>query len=403
MNSPTLGESGTLGQELALGLAYAWQSHFADAADHFARARDEIAPTHSQLITALDAFVQSHARYWEAEQALHEASVQFSGAAAEQQLRLEELQRVLATLGTETESRPRPTLADRQARRTEAEWERHEAIPHAPLPSLAITCFGRFLVRRGGAPLALCQNRNGQAILRFLVTQPDHRATIDILLDALWPDDDPDTARHKLYVAISALRRALNGDYVREKGMGYLLCENGAYQLNPAVRIEIDADAFMEQYRAGQRAGGAAAVPHFEAACRLYTGPYLTEDLYADWSVIRREQLAQAYLTMCAALAGRYLDDGALDEAARWANATLAENRCDEVAYRQLMCAYARQGRRSEALRLYQRCERVLEAELGVEPMPATRDLFERILQGAPVSPPVDAGLDHTDSAAASA
>jgi len=66
--------------------------------------------------------------------------------------------------------------------------------------------------------------------------------------------------------------------------------------------------------------------------------------------------------------------------AMRWIGAILKENRCDEVAHQQLMRAYAAQGRRSEALRQYQLCARILVEELGVQPMPETISLFQAIL-----------------------
>src|SRR5947209_2642419 len=223
-------ESGTLRQELELGLACAWQAHYADAASHFAQARDQIPATHPYVVTALDAFVQSHARYWQAERALHEASQSFTTATAEQQTLLEDLQRILNAAGGEMESVHETSSAAEQPRTSADEWSGHAPDEDATLPPLSITCFGSFEVRRSGRPIVLCQNRNGQAILRYLVAAPRHRETMDVLVEALWPEESPDVARHKLHVAISALRRALNGDYARRKTMGYLLCENGAYQ-----------------------------------------------------------------------------------------------------------------------------------------------------------------------------
>src|SRR5262249_30770891 len=133
----------------------------------------------------------------------------------------------------------------------------------------------------------------------------------------------------------------LNTPYVNQKGTGYLVCDNGVYALNPAVPIYTDVDDFTAAYQAGQRAVPDATIKHYEAACRLYTGTFLVEDLYADWSQIRREQLVQLYLTMCADLAEYCLANGRYDAAIGWASSVVQENRCDESAYRQLMIAYA--------------------------------------------------------------
>ena len=58
----------------------------------------------------------------------------------------------------------------------------------------------------------------------------------------------------------------------------------------------------------------------------------------------------------------------------------LTENRCDETAYRQLMQAYAAQGRRSEALRQFQHCKQILHEELGISPTPETTHVYHSIL-----------------------
>jgi DNA-binding SARP family transcriptional activator len=190
----------------------------------------------------------------------------------------------------------------------------------APLPPLAITCFRGFEVRRSGTKVELCHNRHGQMILRYLTAHPRHRETIDTLIEVLWPDD-PEIPRRRLYVALSALRCSLNSGYASQSGAGYVLCDGGVYQLNPAIPIHIDAEEFAALYRAGQQVSGDAAISHFEEACRLYRGPFLPEDLYADWSLIQREHLTQIHLTICHTLwgAGTWIavDPGAGDRASR--------------------------------------------------------------------------------------
>jgi DNA-binding SARP family transcriptional activator len=209
-------------------------------------------------------------------------------------------------------------------------------------------------------------------------------------------------ARHKLHVAASALRGALqrgvrrreeartstnepragrHGQWNHGKSAGYLIFRNGGYELDP-TSVRVDVDEFERLFTDGQAAGGAAAIPSYQAACRLYSGTFLPEDLYADWSFMRREQLAQRHVTMCSALAAHELAAGHYAAAVQWATAMLEEDRCNESAYRQLMRAYAAEGRRGEALRQYQRCEQVLQAELGVSPMPETTAVFYALLKG---------------------
>ncbi len=207
----------------------------------------------------------------------------------------------------------------------------------------------------------------------------------DTLMALLWPEDEPEVAHHKVQVAISALRRSLNNGYASDTGGGYILCKNGVYRLNPAVPTRTDVDEFLAFYQAGrQQKSISAAVVHYEAACHLYKGAFLIEDLYVDWPIMQREQLNQAYVAMCGALSEHYLEVGSYEDAAKWASAILKENHCDEVAHRQLMRINIAAGRRCEALRQYQRCERILAEELNVSPMSETVSLFHTILSNEP-------------------
>jgi LuxR family maltose regulon positive regulatory protein len=59
--------------------------------------------------------------------------------------------------------------------------------------------------------------------------------------------------------------------------------------------------------------------------------------------------------------------------------AILARDNCWEAAYRLLMQIHAAQGNRALVQGTYQHCTATLQEELGVEPSPSTRALFERL------------------------
>ena len=89
---------------------------------------------------------------------------------------------------------------------------------------------------------------------------------------------------------------------------------------------------------------------------------------------------------MCKTLTDHYLKVKSYEDAERWATTLLKENRCDEAAHRQLIQVYAAQGRRSEALQQYQRCERILREELAVQPLPETVHVVQMMLKSDPSS-----------------
>jgi DNA-binding SARP family transcriptional activator len=143
--------------------------------------------------------------------------------------------------------------------------------------------------------------------------------------------------------------------------------------------IQTDVDEFLRCYRAGIQASQEQAAL-YERACRLYTGPFLPEDIYADWSFLQRERLNQIYLTMCRTLTDYSLKTKHYEDAAHWATAILKVNRSDEAAHLQLIRVYAAQGLRSEAFQQYRRCECILREELGVTPLPETTREFQKVL-----------------------
>jgi peptide/nickel transport system substrate-binding protein len=92
------------------------------------------------------------------------------------------------------------------------------------------------------------------------------------------------------------------------------------------------------------------------------------------------------------ALADACLRTGAGGEAVSWAQQAIELEPFRETGYRLLMEAHAADGNRAEALRVYERCRRLLADELGAYPSPETESVYQRLLQGppAPKRPPPD-------------
>ncbi len=381
-------ENSSLIFTLECGLHYIQQECYAEGIALLTQAREQLSPNQVHLSAALDAIIQGHTVYWQAQQALHHASQRFAEAVNSQQTHLATLHNLLAALVEDKEAASQnhtATVAQSPQNPQQSQVQK-PVVDDQLLPALYVTCFGHFEVRRSGRPITLCSNRCGQCILRFLVAKQQHYATSDTLLTLLWPEDQPEAALNKLHIAISALRRSLNHGYSCGLGCGYIVCKNRIYYLNPTVAIRTDVDEFLHYYHAGQQASE-ERIALYEKACSLYTGPFLSEDIYADWSSPQREELNRIYLTMCNALAEHYIQHKQYEDATKWTAAILKENRCDEAAHRQLMQIYAAQGRRSEALQQYQRCKLVLHEELGVQPLPETAQLFQTLLADEPSSP----------------
>lgn len=385
---------------LVQALEYLIAGQHAEGVTLLLQAQAELPPALMHLAPMIQAITRGQRERNQAQEELLAASRHFATVESEQQTRFLRLEHLLLQQEREEPARapiqsitrlhavpgkPGQQRAEPEAAQGEGPAPARLFIQQKPredeqLPPLYIICFGRFQVLRDSQPLTLCQNRNGQAILRYLVAQANQRATIDALMETFWPDDGPETARRKLQVAVSALRRTLNQGYDCGPGGGYILCKEQYYHINPSLSVTSDVAEFLALYERGRRSEPQAALQYYEQACRLYSGACFVEDIYSNWSCRRREQCSSAHATMCQFLAEAALTIQNYDEAIHRANLMLAENRCDETAYRLLMQVYAAQGRRSEVIRQYQRCEQELQEELGIAPMSETTQLFHALL-----------------------
>jgi DNA-binding SARP family transcriptional activator len=66
-------------------------------------------------------------------------------------------------------------------------------------------------------------------------------------------------------------------------------------------------------------------------------------------------------------------------ESIRFAQKALLIDHAWEDAYRVQMEAYLQKGNRPMAIKTYQQCEKVLEEEFGIEPLPETQQLLRKI------------------------
>src|SRR5262249_21000208 len=117
----------------------------------------------------------------------------------------------------------------------------------------------------------------------------------------------------------------------------------------------------------------------FEAVISLYHGEFLADDPYEQWGVVIREHLRLCYLDALDKLGQLLLAGGDYSGCVEACLKLLACDSCREDASRRLMRCYSRLGQPQLALRQYHSCVATLRRELGLMPMAATTELFERI------------------------
>lgn len=121
------------------------------------------------------------------------------------------------------------------------------------------------------------------------------------------------------------------------------------------------------------------AATEYDRAVRLYRGDYLVEDLYEDWTMVERERLINAYVSVSTRLAGHHADTARYEEGVRACYRILEKEPCHEGAYRLLMECYVGLGLPTLAGRQYRLCEETLRRKRGMSPSSETETLYRRI------------------------
>jgi YVTN family beta-propeller protein len=258
---------------------------------------------------------------------------------------------------------------------------------------LKIFLVGRVALEADGLAVldARLPGRQGRLLFAYLAVQPGRPVPRDELAAALWGEAPPATWDKALTVLVSKLRSVLTDAGL--DGAHALTAAFGCYRLELPAGTWIDAvaadDAAGEAERALAAGDPAAAKTAALLAESLTRRAFLPGDNGA-WVEDKRRELADARSRAVTALAGACLRTGAAGEAASWAEQAIGLEPFRETGYRLLMEAHAAGGNRAEALRVYERCRRLLADELGAYPSPETESVYQRLLQAppAPQSPP---------------
>lgn len=200
----------------------------------------------------------------------------------------------------------------------------------------------------------------------------------DQVIEALWPEVSPAKGNSLFHSTVYRLRRALFKDI--------LLHEHGVYSINPKCRYRYDVEEFRQLAKLG-RGDDEAAYLARERALEIYRSPFLQacED---EWCLEIRQSLQEEFLNLLLRQAHYLAKKGHWAEAESLYVRALSVDSYDERAHRGIMWCRAENNDRSGAIRQFRECVRILRTELGVEPSPETRALYEAIVAGAPVSLP---------------
>ncbi|WP_326948303.1 tetratricopeptide repeat protein [Amycolatopsis sp. NBC_01307] len=217
-----------------------------------------------------------------------------------------------------------------------------------------------------------------QTVLATLLVDANRVVSLDQLIEAIWYDDPPATARTQVQICVSRLRRALadavGPDTLVTRGPGYeLLVADG--QLDARTFADL-VSAAAEQTRAGALEDASRLL---DAALALWRGPALSGTgsrlLEAKASHLEEQRLnaLEAHFDLGLRLGRHHQLIGELAS-------QVTANPLRERLRGRLMLALFRAGRQAEALETYRVGRELLVDQLGLEPGDELRRLESAIL-----------------------
>jgi DNA-binding SARP family transcriptional activator len=243
-----------------------------------------------------------------------------------------------------------------------------------------VHALGRVAIERDGVPLGdeAWPYAKPRELLLYLLAHPEGRTREQIGM-AFWPEVSAAQVTNNFHVTLHHLRRTLgDGAWVRYEKGRYLVI---------ADLVEFDAALFTAEAERGLRLlradpEDARAFDALRSALGRYAGPFLEEESAGDWHLELRDRLARLHEDALLALAEALGVEGKQGEAAALLRQLLVIDPAHEEGARLLMLALARDDRRTEALRVYEKLTESLHVELGAKPTKELRDLAEQIRAG---------------------
>jgi DNA-binding SARP family transcriptional activator len=240
-------------------------------------------------------------------------------------------------------------------------------------PEFDIIILGSLRVRAGGTEIDLGSTKQ-RRLLAMLLMRSNSAVTVSCLIDAVWLDNPPRTARKNLQVYISGLRKIFPGR-ISYSWSGYVF---------RAAAGELDLLRFDELSAAGRRAirGGdsAAAVDLLGSAVGLWDGRVADGLWEPGQGPDETARLRDRYLAVYEDWIDAMISVGSHVEALENMDSTGDPGGFRERTVMSRMRALQLCGRIVEALSFYEEKRQYLAHEYGIDPSPVLQGMYQSLL-----------------------
>jgi DNA-binding SARP family transcriptional activator/CRP-like cAMP-binding protein len=265
-------------------------------------------------------------------------------------------------------------------------FEIRQAIYRSGLCQINIDTLGGFCIYRG---LTIIEETEWggylpKLLLKAIVTHGFHRVPKDQLIEALWPEVEPQSGERNFKITLYRLRRALEPKMEKAFGSSYVHLKANLIYLDEEL-CKTDLDDFLSLFRRGEkneREGNIeAALFLYNNAIDLYKGDFLSEELYTSWIDIKREELRKLYINLLYRMADIQEKRGTSKVAIDCYKKIIQIDPLSEQVYQRLMTLYSNRRMRTEAIKVYEDCRKAFREGLNTEPEALTTSIYRKIME----------------------
>ncbi|MBG0827802.1 winged helix-turn-helix domain-containing protein [Planomonospora sp. ID67723] len=232
--------------------------------------------------------------------------------------------------------------------------------------------------------LVTIPGRRQRIVMALLALNAGRVVPLDVIIDAVWGESPPASARNQIAICVTQLRRALQGsdeELIAAVPPGYQLRSDTV-----TVDLRLAEDLVRAGHRARENDDAKTAAEYLRAALDLWRGETLS-GLASETMAAEATKLEEWRLTLTEEYIDLKLALGLGSEVITELTVLVGCHPFRETLRAALMRALYSAGRQAEALEVYREGRAILAEELGVDPGPELRSAHDAILQGEPAAP----------------
>jgi len=260
--------------------------------------------------------------------------------------------------------------------------------PRASARGLQIYLFGRLRVVTcsGDVPSTAWKSRKAKTLFQYLIYSRQRGYTNkEILMELLWPEEDPAITVKRFHVALASLRKTLEPGIEIGIPSAFISRVGDSYRIDPGKDGWADIERFTEELRlAGEEKDQERSMVHLLNAESFYGGDFLQEEPFSEWCLEARDKYKSDYLQLLKRIAACYEHQGEYARSIEYCGKYLEVDKYAEDVCRSLMILYCETGDKSAMARVFKRCRENLTRELSCGVSDETELLYRKLLASRP-------------------